>query len=128
MQSELAPIEITSLSFVRDFRTTSVKPGERRKNFRCFWVVSPSGDYCADCVTGEKMALELIRYWDAASHRHLHLGASGMLTSFACDMPPYVTGIEVGFWSIIGAAAQAGSHHGEALAHRWERARESRAA
>jgi hypothetical protein len=112
--------DITSLSFVNDYWVS--EPGKRRgHSFHVFWEVNPSGDYGADCIAGEHMALEWLGYARACSETNF--AASGMLSWFARDMPPESTGLEVGFWSIIGGAANAGAEYGEALVKHYERFR-----
>lgn len=47
--------------FVNDYWVR--EPGKRRgHSFRVFWNVRPSGDYEADCITGERLALEYLAY------------------------------------------------------------------
>ncbi len=116
--------DIKSLSFVRDYLTTSLKKGQTRKTFRCFWVVSPTGDYQDDCVQGEQMALEWLLYAKKCAKRGL--AADGGLLLVVKDMPPRIGGVEVGFFSIVGFAAAYGAWAGEALAKHFEHIRAGR--
>ncbi len=68
---------------------------------RRFWCVEPSGDYGADCNTGSRYALDYLR----------HLAGTGIasLQWIVSAMPRgKLTGIEVGFLSIVAHAAAAG--------------------
>ena len=69
---------------------------------RCFWHVKPSGNYVADCVTGEKLALEYLAFEEE------DVGGAGHLPSIVSDMPRALTGIEEGFLSMVSYAARAG--------------------
>jgi hypothetical protein len=121
LRSELEVPPITSLSFVKDYWVR--EPGKRQgHSFRVFWDVNPSGDYGADCIAGEHMALEWLRY-TRSCQENSSFASSGMLSWFASDMPPESTGLEVGFWSIIGGAADAGAEYGEAFVQHYERFR-----
>lgn len=114
------PPDITSLSFVTDYLTTSTKRGQRRQTFRCFWSASPSGDYAADNRAGERLALEWLQYARASD-----MAGSGLLGRVAADMPPKADGLTAGFWSVIGFAAAHGAPQGEALVEYWNRKREA---
>jgi hypothetical protein len=103
---------ITALSFVKDYWVR--EPGKKRgHSFRCFWSVSPSGDYDADCQAGNLMALEWLRFAQAC--REGGPAASCTLGWLARDMPTKRTGLEAGFFGIIGYAAEAGAVYAEAL-------------
>jgi hypothetical protein len=48
---------VTILSFVRDAAPTS-----RSDKRRCFWAVTPTGDYGEDCRIGHRLAIEYLRF------------------------------------------------------------------
>jgi hypothetical protein len=108
--------DILSLPFVADFPVLE-KGKKRRSTFRCFWNVTRTGDYRADCVAGECLALEYLRWSKANYEASFCCGA--ILGWIASDMPPKHTGLEVGFFSIVGAAAAAGAAYGERLSEYW---------
>jgi hypothetical protein len=85
---------ITKLSFVKDYWVRE-EGRKRGKSFRVFWNVDPSGDYCADYITGRHMAIEWLQHVQACAA--VGFAASGMLGWHVHDMPPKHTGIEVGF-------------------------------
>jgi hypothetical protein len=74
------------------------------------WDVTPSGNYGADCETGERYAVELLKTYDGS------VGWSSLLGQIVADMiragptgtfangEPKVNGIVIGFMSIIGRA------------------------
>lgn len=84
---------------------------------RCCWDVKPTGDYAADCTTGEAFAVELLKTCDgtygwAAFVRWIILdmikaGPSGVFA----DGSPKTNGIVVGFMGVIGSAVAAGIRH-----------------
>ncbi|HEX3862539.1 MAG TPA: hypothetical protein VHY35_12670 [Stellaceae bacterium] len=78
------------LSFV--FDRAPDDPDDKR---RCFWCVTPTGDYGVDCDTGERYAREYITYEqrDDWSGGHLQL--------IVGDMPREFSGIEIGFLATI---------------------------
>jgi hypothetical protein len=85
---------------------------------RCFWSVKPIGDYEADCRTGNAHALAYLRYLRAEGSR-----GPGHLSLIVGDMPREITGIEVGFLSIIDHAARTGLPAAELLVAYWEQCR-----
>ena len=110
---------IRQLSFVADRKLSDRK----KHNFpRNFWNVRPSGDYSADSVLGQKYALEYLAYEASIDHNE----SPNILGWIVADMPRELTGVEVGFFSIIGAAATAGIAEGERLARYWEHSRTGR--
>ena len=66
-------------------------------NGRCFWSVTPSGDYAEDCKTGKKFALTWIAYARLSGPDEPDL-----LAWIVKDMPRIYTGLEIGFLSTIG--------------------------
>lgn len=78
------------LSFVADLPKTSPKSPPRT-----FWSVTATGDYSADCATGERLAREYLDY-----EKREHEGPP-LLPWIVADMPRDLTGIETSFLSII---------------------------
>jgi hypothetical protein len=99
---------ITSLPFVVDYLVYG--KGRKRKGatFRCFWSVSPTGDFSADTRQGNRFALRFLRW-----ARTQKIQAGSILGWITGDMPVKHTGLEIGFFSIIGAAAIAGGDFGD---------------
>jgi hypothetical protein len=74
------------------------------------WDVTPTGDYAADCETGRRYAVELLKTYDGS------IGWSSLLGQIVADMiragpagtfangEPKAGGIVIGFMSIIGRA------------------------
>ena len=113
---------LASLPFVHDYWVRD--PGARRgHNFRCFWNVSPSGDWGEDNALGTRLALEWLEFARANPGGHPASGQFGLIVD---DMPPGGVGVTVGFWSIIAYAAAAGAAAGHELAAYWSSARETR--
>ena len=98
----------TSLSFVRD-----AAPTDRNDRRRCFWAVTPTGDYGEDCRIGHRLAIEYLRF------EREDQGGPGALQNIVRDMPREFTGIEIGFLSIIGRAARFGLPEAERLLAFW---------
>ena len=93
-------IKITHLNFVHD-------KGKGKKKQRCFWHVSPNGNYGDECLIGKAYALEALQYMIDQDYPPL-------LNSIIQDMPPAEqrSGIEIGFnatlaeFAMIGAVKQ----------------------
>lgn len=84
----------TDCSFVRVIK-------EGRKTMGCnFWTVSPSGNYSADCKTGNALALEYLKFLTKSAFP---------LQWIVFDMPREATGIEVGFLGVVTRAAALGA-------------------
>jgi hypothetical protein len=83
---------IGRLSFVKNCRV------RRHGRLRNFWYVKPTGDYGKDCATGEKFALEYLKYEETAQ-------PGGLLQVIVQDMPRDQTGIEVAFLATVARAA-----------------------
>jgi hypothetical protein len=77
-----------------------------------YWTVQPSGDYEADCVTGDRLALEYLAYDEAE-------GDFPLLGLIVADMPRETTGVEVGFMSLIGFAARKGAGEARRISTYW---------
>jgi hypothetical protein len=90
------PDPITKLPFVAD-RKKPFAPGQWP---RCFWSVTPTGNYEADCRTGSHYALAYLRYRGTQQVSDL--------PTIVKDMPRDITGIEVGFLAMIDYAATYG--------------------
>jgi hypothetical protein len=68
-----------------------------------------SGNYEADCETGQRYALKLME----------GLQSDGTAGSGAVLSPADASGIEVGFWSMIEVAARCGLPRARAVADYW---------
>lgn len=91
--------ELTDCSFVKP----RLSPRKRRAGYN-FWAVTPSGDYAADCKTGNKLAMEYLQF---IRRRPLPLNW------IVADMPrgDEACGLQVGFLGSVGRAAELGSWH-----------------
>jgi len=69
-----------------------------KKSRRCFWHVSPTGNYLADIETGNWLAVEYLDH---------DQGGRPPLQWIVGDMPRELSGIEIGFLRLIGLAAVA---------------------
>lgn len=99
------PPQITDLPFIRDVLVH--KEGKKRRvRRRLFWHVEPTGDYAADCETGQQWAIEYLK-----AQRRL----TPNLVTIVAAMPAERTGLEVGFLSTIQTAAVAGLPAAERL-------------
>ncbi|AWC22220.1 hypothetical protein CO731_01676 [Aminobacter sp. MSH1] len=87
---------------------------------RCWWNVSPTGDYGKDCKTGEALALEYLRYEECAETPHLPM--------IVRDMPCELTGIEIGFLTAVSIAAAAGASRARQVSKHWEQCEAKRQA
>lgn len=81
---------------------------------RCWWSVTPSGDYAEECEVGSAMALEYFDYCERPD-------GGNCLAHIVADMPRELSGIEIGFLAIIDAAAKAGRNNGRNTARYWQR-------
>lgn len=108
---------ITELSFVADRYGPSLRghhPG------RCFWNVQGSDDYGKDCNLGTRLALEFLDYEETNE------GCS-ILQWIVGDMPRPLTGIEIGFLTLVSFSAGAGAHEGRRISAYWDKCREEEA-
>jgi hypothetical protein len=82
--------KLSDLSFVKQGR-------KRGDGYRC-WVVEPSGNYGANCKTGNALALEYLKFLTKAAFP---------LQWIEFEMPREAerTGIEVGFLGVVTRAA-----------------------
>jgi hypothetical protein len=108
---------IADLPFVAD-RAPRSKSDRRR----CFWNVTPTGDYMVDRRTGAEYALAYLRYRATAE--------VSSLPSIVLDMPhePDHKGIQVGFLALIDYAATYGVGAAEDLVADRKQRREEEAA
>lgn len=90
---------------------------------RNFWSVKASGDYEIDCETGEAYALLFL-----AAEAEANSGT--MLEGVVSDMPRDAdfTGLELGFITMIGFAAQAGAGRAREVSAYWARCEAERKA
>jgi hypothetical protein len=89
--ADLAFQSISDLPFVVD-----CSDGAGRR----FWCVEPTGDYEEDCDTGHRYAL---------AYLHYQAGEASALQWIVAAMPrEKLTGIEIGFLSVVAHAAEAG--------------------
>ena len=97
------------LSFIADRKKAGLPAGRFP---RCFWNVKPTGRYEEDCDTGGRLALEYLSFIAA--------GYAPDLQGIVADMPRKLTGIEVGFLTMVGYAAQAGQREAARLSEFWK--------
>jgi hypothetical protein len=109
------PHPIEGLSFVADR-----SPRSRTDVRRCFWNVTPTGDYGLDGKIGGDLAIEYLRY--QAEEARLFGSPHGDLGLIVPDMPSEYTGIEIGFFHFIDHAARHGLGAVERLAAHYQRA------
>ncbi len=76
--------------------------------------VKSTGDYAADCVTGQRLALEYLAYEEADK------GGPGYLPSIVADMPRKLTGIEVAFLGMVAYAAASGAWRARQISAYWD--------
>ena len=118
MQSKIArrfrsPVAdpLAELSFVGD------RVNSRPHQFpRCFWTVKATGNYGEDCQIGHKLALEYLAMEEA------DVGGPGHLQMIVQDMPRELTGIEIGFLTMVSFAAGSGADAARRTAAYWEEA------
>ncbi len=105
---------VSRLSFVAN-RDGKVLP--KSKAGRCFWHVTPSGDYRRDNIIGEKLALEYLAFEEE------DIGGAGLLPSIVGDMPAKLTAIEISFLAMVSYAARAGAGRAREISAYWGRCR-----
>jgi hypothetical protein len=111
MSAPNKPHPLSSLSFVLDRL-----PKSRTNVKRCFWHVQPIGNVLEDHATGERFAIEYLRF---LVREGLQMG---YLPAIVADMPTEMAGIERGFLRMINYAATYGLPHAERyaeVARRW---------
>jgi hypothetical protein len=95
---------VTRLPFVKD----------KSKSGRHFWTVVPTGDFAVDCAIGEKYGLAYLEYLQTTN-------ITSLMPQILPQMPRKLTGIEVGFFTMVDHAARAGSSAAFDLAAYWSR-------
>lgn len=103
---------VKTLSFVVDRKSVGLPPPTGKQTPRCFWHVAPCGNYTKDLDVGVRLALE---YLETHSEEGRPLAP---LQWIVCDMPREMSGIEIGFLSVVGAAATADSTAGRRYVER----------
>ncbi len=80
---------------------------------RRFWSVKPTGDYGEDCQTGYRLALGWLSYEESIPD------GCGILGMIVRDMPEKLSGVEIGFFAIVGIAARSGAKEARRVADYW---------
>lgn len=80
---------------------------------RCFWHVQPTGNYRADCQTGQEYALAYLEY------EGNDLSGPGFLNWIVEDMPREMSGIEHSFLQMVCFQAKAARGCARRLANYW---------
>jgi len=97
---------IADLSFVAN---TGGKRGPR-----CFWNVRATGDYGADSVTGQALALEYLAFEESNKE------GPGHLQWIVGDMPRDLTGVETSFLILVSWAAGDGAERARQIVAYWD--------
>jgi hypothetical protein len=105
---------IAELSFVANRDGTTLPRPTGNQSPRCFWNVTPTGDYGRDCKIGRALALEYLALEEADPH------GPDYLTMIVGDMPRQLTGVEVRFLAMVAYAAGAGADRARKIAAYWE--------
>lgn len=112
-------MNIDALSFVAS-RDGKVLPKAKKGEVgRCFWHVLPTGEYGADCDQGNRLALEYLLY-----EANKGPNAPTLLPQIVGDMPSPLGGIEIGFLTLVGFAAEAGANRARGISAYWDACRE----
>lgn len=109
---------IEDLPFVVDRARAGLPKPTGKQSPRCFWHVSPTGKWGDDCRTGEMLAVEYLKVQSGKD------APGSFLQWIVEDMPRELTGVEVGFLTIVGHSAAAGAPYGYRLFQYWEQCRE----
>jgi hypothetical protein len=112
---------ITRLSFVADRDGKALQKPTGRQFPRCFWHVKSTGDFTADDLMGERLALEYLAYEEA------NKGTVCLLPWIVADMPRKLGPIEISFFTTVGYAAKAGAQRAREVVAYWERRRKEAA-
>jgi hypothetical protein len=115
--SETPYPDVGRLSFVATRDGKALPKPKRGQSPRCFWHVKPSGDYGKDCETGRRLALEYLALEEEDT------GGPGHLQHIVMDMPRALTGIEIGFLTMVSYAAGAGAERAREVSAYWDRCR-----
>jgi hypothetical protein len=105
---------LAELSFIADRDGLTLPRPTDDQLPRCFWNVTPTGDYGRDCKIGRALALEYLAMEEA------NPGGPGDLPKIVGDMPRPLTGVEVGFLAMVAYAAGAGADRARKIAAYWE--------
>lgn len=104
-----------SFTAIRDGKTLPKPKG--RQFPRCWWNVKASGDRFTEEALGHRLALEYLDYEHASSAQ----GGPGHLPMIIADMPRALTGVEIGFLTLVSYAAAHGRDAARRVAEYWER-------
>jgi hypothetical protein len=96
------PLDELSFVALRDGKTLPKPTGDQLP--RCFWNVTPTGDYGLDCKVGRALALEYLALLETDPY------GRGELVRIVKDMPCRLTGVEVAFLDMVDCAAGAGAY------------------
>jgi hypothetical protein len=106
-------IRIGDLSFVAHRGGKQFPRATGNQSPSCFWDVARTGDYVQDCKIGERLALEYLDFEEGSAP------GGGHLQMIVNDMPHPLTGVEIGFLSMISFAAGAGAAEARRVAWYW---------
>ncbi len=112
-------MDIVDLSFVASRDGKALPKAKKGEISRCFWHVLPTGEYGTDNEQGSRLALEYLLYEE-------HKGANSptILPQIIGDMPRPLGGIEIGFLTLVGFAAEAGANRARGISAYWDDCRE----
>ena len=111
-KKEPHPLDLLPFTAVRDGKQLPKPTGDQFP--RCFWHVQPTGDYHADCKTGQQFALAYLEYEEN------DVGGCGVLNMIVQDMPREMSGIEHSFLQMVCFQAKAGRGEAKRIARYWE--------
>ena len=86
----------------------------------CFWNIRSTGDRYRDEVIGQHLALEYLDYEERLED------GPGFMPMIVRSMPRELTGIEIGFLTLISYAAKAGAFEARRVAAYWADCRKDR--
>jgi len=104
---------IADLSFVASRGGKQFPQSPDDQSPSCFLYVAGTGDYVQDCKIGERLALEYLDFEEG------NKPGNGHLQMIVDDMPHPLTGVEIGFLSMISYAAGAGAAEARRVAQYW---------
>jgi hypothetical protein len=112
-------MDIVELSFIAS-RDGKVLPKAKKDEMgRCFWHVRATGEYGADCDQGSRLALEYLSYEENKGPN-----SPTLLPHIIGDMPRPLGGVEIGFLTLVGFAAEAGANRARGINAYWDTCRE----
>ena len=106
------PLDLLPFTAKRDGKELPKPTGDQWP--RCFWHVHPTGDYKADCKTGQDYALAYLEFEEN------DVGGPGCLNMIVRDMPRELSGIEHSFLQMVCFQAKAGKGRARRIASFWE--------